>query len=363
MLIGFCSCLCALLITGLIIGLQPLHEKFSTDSDLQGPQKFHLKPVPRIGGLSILLSIVFLALVFLLYAPNTALLALQLVVCALPAFLMGFAEDLTKRISANIRLISTFIAAGIAYFWLDIGVIRVDLPFIDTWLMVLPISFILTIVAVAGLSHAVNIIDGFNGLAAMVVIIMLSSLAYVAFALQDVLIMQLSLSLIGIILGFFFWNFPLARIFLGDGGAYLLGFLLAELALLLLIRHPEISAIYPLLLCIYPIFETIFSIYRKRWIQGISPSLPDRQHLHMLVYTYLHYQLTKQNNAYLAWCNALTAPFLWLLCALAVVPATLFWDKPWLLFSTMVLFCYCYIQLYILLNAQNTKNCIKKLAL
>ena len=65
-------------------------------------------------------------------------------------------------------------------------------------------------------------------------------------------------------LGFFVWNFPAGLIFLGDGGAYFLGFYLAELAILLLHRNPEVSPMFPLLLCIYPVFETLFSIYRRK---------------------------------------------------------------------------------------------------
>ena len=64
-------------------------------------------------------------------------------------------------------------------------------------------------------------------------------------------------------LGFFVWNFPAGLIFLGDGGAYFLGFYVAELAILLLHRNPAVSPMFPLLLCIYPVFETLFSIYRR----------------------------------------------------------------------------------------------------
>ncbi|KVD68742.1 hypothetical protein WK15_32420 [Burkholderia ubonensis] len=73
-------------------------------------------------------------------------------------------------------------------------------------------------------------------------------------------------------------------IFPGDGGAYFIGFMLAELAILLVMRNREVSAWYPVLLFMYPIFETCFSIYRKKFVRGMSPGNPDGVHRHMLVY-------------------------------------------------------------------------------
>jgi UDP-N-acetylmuramyl pentapeptide phosphotransferase/UDP-N-acetylglucosamine-1-phosphate transferase len=82
------------------------------------------------------------------------------------------------------------------------------------------------------------------------------------------------------VLGFFVWNFPAGLIFLGDGGAYLLGFYVAELGVLLVQRNPDCRRCVQLLMCIYPIFETRFSIYRKKYLRGISPGVPDGVHLH-----------------------------------------------------------------------------------
>ena len=129
-----------------------------------------------------------------------------------------------------------------------------------------------------------NIIDGFNGLAAMCVLMMMLAIAYVAFLVGDSFIMTTALICIGAVLGFFVWNFPAGLIFLGDGGAYFLGLLLSELSFLLLLRNPQVSPIFPLLLCAYPIFETVFSIYREKVPARVVPGLPDTVHLHMVVY-------------------------------------------------------------------------------
>ncbi len=106
---------------------------------------------------------------------------------------------------------------------------RTDIPGLD-WLVAFPLGALLvTVFVVAGVANAVNIIDGFNGLASMCVVIMLIGLAYVAFAVDDRLIALLALAGVGAVLGFFVWNFPAGLVFLGDGGAYFLGFYVAEL--------------------------------------------------------------------------------------------------------------------------------------
>ena len=137
---------------------------------------------------------------------------------------------------------------------------------------------------VAGIANAVNIIDGFNGLASMCAVLMLISIGYVAFQVGDLAVMYMAAIGVGAVLGFFVWNFPLGLIFLGDGGAYFLGFFVAELAILLLHRNPGVSPMFPLLVCIYPVFETVFSIYRRVMLRGQPAGMPDGIHLHSLIY-------------------------------------------------------------------------------
>jgi UDP-N-acetylmuramyl pentapeptide phosphotransferase/UDP-N-acetylglucosamine-1-phosphate transferase len=96
----------------------------------------------------------------------------------------------------------------------------------------------------------------------------------VAFQVGDTADRALALAGIGAVLGFFLWNFPAGLIFLGDGGAYFLGFYVAEVSILLLVRNPEVSPLFPLLVCIYPVFETLFSIYRRRSCAPCRPACP-----------------------------------------------------------------------------------------
>ena len=115
-------------------------------------------------------------------------------------------------------------------------------------------------IAVGGCTHALNIIDGINGLAGMVAVLMAISIALVAWQVQDFPIFLIATALASATLGFLAWNFPFGRVFLGDGGAYFLGFMLAELAVLLVVRNPSVSPFYALAVLFYPVFETLFSI-------------------------------------------------------------------------------------------------------
>ena len=317
------------------------------DHDLSGPQKFHAHPVPRIGGLGILLGVAAGMVVLAWHDPSAMPWLAIFLSCALPAFLGGIAEDLTKTQSPRRRLALTAVSAGLAGWFLQALITRTDIPGLD-WVVAFPAGALLvTVFVVAGVANAVNIIDGFNGLASMYTVIMLSGLAYVAFAVDDRLIALLALAGVGAVLGFFVWNFPAGLVFLGDGGAYFLGFYVAELAILLLHRNPDVSPMFPLLLCIYPVFETLFSIYRKRYLRSMSPGLPDGVHFHMLVYKRLmRWAVGDRSARELTRRNSMTSPYLWMLCSLSVVPAVLCFDSTAiqagfiLLFAATCLFLY-----------------------
>ena len=151
----------------------------------------------------------------------------------------------------------------------------------------------------------------------------------------------------GAVLGFFVWNFPGGLIFLGDGGAYLLGFVLSELGVLLIVRNSLVSPLFPLLLCAYPIFETIFSIYRRRVLKGVASSQPDGIHLHTLIHRRLVRQLIGDTHEHrLRARNSMTSPYLWLLCSLSVIPAVAWWNNTAALSVFIVLFMISYVALY-----------------
>ena len=340
--------LVSFLMSLVIVRYAHMHAHFSADWDLAGVQKNHSRPVPRIGGLAI--TIGFVAVILSLYIRGPHWVAHQsmlLGVSALAAFAAGTIEDITKKVSPRERLIATMISALMAAWLLDARIVRIDVNSVDAILHIAIIAVPLTMVAVAGLANAINIIDGFNGFASMISAMMFLSLAYVAFQVGDAFIVAVSFTMIGAILGFFIWNFPGGHIFLGDGGAYFVGFMLAELAIILVMRHPNVSAWYPVLMVIYPIFETLFSIYRRRILRGVPAGYPDGVHLHTLIYKrLLRWAIGSKEERQRLRRNSMTAPYLWMLSLLAVAPATLFWHNTAVLVPFILVFIITYVWLY-----------------
>ena len=352
--------LTSLLITLLVIRYQHLHGHLTADHDLDGVQKFHATPVPRVGGVG-----VFLGLLGGLLAkwwgddpvatPNLILLA-----CALPAFGAGLVEDLTKRVGVRERLMATALSALLGGYFLGAWITRLDIPGLDSLLHppsirlgldAIALSGILSIgitaFAVAGVANAFNIIDGYNGLAGVVAIISLLGLAYVADVVGDRAVLVGALGLVGAIAGFLVWNYPYGLIFLGDGGAYVIGFLVAELSVLLVAHNPPVSPWFPLLLSFYPIFETLFTIFRRMVIGRTHPGLPDAAHLHQLIYRrVVRWAVGSQCHKQKTHRNALTSPYLWVMSTLAVLPATLCWQSTPMLQVFMLIFVGSYVWIY-----------------
>ncbi len=256
-------------ITGLIL----IAKKYKIGIDCKDkdkPQKMHCGDIPRIGGLGIFIGMLPVA---------TTHLGFLFILSAIPAFLAGFAEDLLDRLNPKKRLMIMVLSAILAIFLLnalvfDIGYIK--FPYV--------VAFVFTIVAIIGVINSINIIDGLNGLASGFSMIALFSFSVVLYQYHDYELLSISLTLLAATAGFFLFNFPYGKIFLGDGGSYLLGFSLAVLSILIVARHPEISPWYPLLVMIYPIWEVIFSIYRRKFLRNVDPMSPDKLHLHSLLY-------------------------------------------------------------------------------
>lgn len=347
LVVFFLSFFSAAALTLLLVRSSHLHGGLSKDFDLAGPQKFHSRPVPRVGGVGIFAA--FAAGVLTLAWRQVASVewVLTLLLCCAPAFVAGLVEDLTKQVSALRRLSFTALSALLGAWLLDASIARTEIPGLD-WIAAMPVgAAALAVFAVAGVANSVNIIDGMNGLASMCVAIMLAGLAYVALQVGDTLIASLAITVIGATLGFFLWNYPNGLIFLGDGGAYFLGFVLAELAILLLARNDTVSPMFPLLLCAYPVWETVFSMYRRKLLRGRPVGMPDGIHLHSLIYRRLmRWAIGSRDAAILTRRNALTAPYLWVLCSLSVIPATIWWDDTQALQMVLAAFVVGYVLLY-----------------
>ncbi len=314
----------------LILVTQPLHARFSMDSDLVGIQKFHLQPVPRIGGVAIVVGMLAVPLAIHLFRRDVILdpyarPMLFAIVAGMPAFLAGLVEDITKTVSVRARLIATFFSALLGAWLLDASLNRVDVIGLDTLLQFAPFSLVVTAIAVGGVANSVNIIDGFNGIASGSMIVFLAGIAALAHQAHDPLVLQLSLIGIGAALGILALNFPTGRIFIGDGGAYLLGFWLAEMAVLLVMRNAHITPWQLLAICAYPVSEVLFSMYRRRIIRKSAPGAPDRLHLHTLLYRRFICQRLSAHTTRRGWVrNAAVACFL----------------LPWMAFATTISVVY-----------------------
>ncbi|MEK8049899.1 glycosyltransferase [Ideonella sp. DXS22W] len=337
----------SLLVTMLVIRLSKSRVLRALDHDLSGPQKFHAKPVPRIGGVGIF-SGVMAGIGWLWWSGHHSdALAAQLMACSLPAFASGLTEDLTKTQSPRRRLFFTAVAAGLAAWFLGALIQRTELPGLDWVVGNRWGAALVTVFVVAGVANAINIIDGMNGLASMSAALILVSIGYVAFQVGDYTVLALAVAGTGAVLGFFIWNFPLGLVFLGDGGAYFLGFYVAELAILLLQRNPSVSPMFPLLVCIYPVFETVFSIYRRKVLRGQPVGMPDGIHLHSLIYRRaMRWAVGRDLARSRVRRNSMTSPYLWMLCMLAVLPAMLWYDSTPVLAGFIGLFVLVYSSLY-----------------
>jgi len=259
----------------------------------------------------------------------------------------GVVEDITNQVHARLRLLLTLFAAIVATLGLHLGLTRLDLGVLDgIWSHIPWAHALVAVVAIAGLPHAFNLIDGYNGLAGMVALICALALAYVALQVGDRQLAALALALAGSTAGFLVWNYPRGLIFAGDGGAYFWGATLALMALLLVQRHPQVSPWFPVLLLVYPVWEVVFSIARKLK-KGVSPGVADALHFHQLIYRRIVRGVFHEDLArYMLSRNNRTSPYLWGFTVLTVIPAAVFWNRTPVLIALTLVFIVGYVWCY-----------------
>lgn len=349
-LILFVSFTCGLIATLGVIASARHHAPWSADHDLSGPQKMHVAAVPRVGGVGIFVGVLCGVAAAMWARPEYRHELLLFVVCMLPAFGSGLWEDFTKAISPRRRMVALALSGLLGVTLLDGVILRSGWMPLDHLLLANGLGWIGTvgaIFAVTGVSNSVNIIDGMNGLASMCVVLMSSALALISWQVHDALVGSLAVATLGATSGFFVWNFPRGLIFLGDGGAYVLGFIVAELGILLSARHANVSMLAPLLIVMYPFFETLFSMYRRRVLQSRSMTQPDGIHLHTLIYRRLRRGgVNSRGVSDVRRANSSTSPFLWLLALVAIVPAAIWWNNSAVLSLALLLFVLAYLSVY-----------------
>jgi UDP-N-acetylmuramyl pentapeptide phosphotransferase/UDP-N-acetylglucosamine-1-phosphate transferase len=175
------------------------------------------------------------------------------------------------------------------------------------------------------------------------------ALAYVGYKVGDRELAGLMLCLAAAALGLLVWNYPRGLIFAGDGGAYFWGGCIGLTCVLLVQRHPNVSPWFPMLLLIYPVWETLFSVYRKI-ARGESPGLADALHFHQLIYRRLVRGLLDEDHAReMLRRNNKTSPYLWGFTVLTAVPAVLFWDNTPVLMAFCALVVATYVTGYLMI--------------
>ena len=188
-------------------------------------QTAHVNPTPRVGALGIYLGLIG-AWAFLPGGETKELIGL-LLVAGLPAWLFGMAEDITKRVGVVPRLLATMFSGALACMISGVALTRLDVPFIDQLLTWWPLAVVFTAFAVGGVANAINIIDGFHGLASGTSILALLALAVLAVLAGDTALAAVCVAAGAAVVGFWLINYPWGKLFMGDGGAYFTGFVLA----------------------------------------------------------------------------------------------------------------------------------------
>ncbi len=329
---------------------QRWHGRYTSDR-LHGVQKFHQGQTPRVGGVAIFIALavgVGWAELMPSLHPNTlpasTLNPRIVLLAALPAFLAGLADDLSLSESAFWRLVATLGSGVLAWWWGGVQLQRTGVPALDAALALAPMGLAFTAFALAGLANALNIIDGFNGQAGGYAVLALLALAAMAVQAGDAAVAPVCMALAAAVAGFVVVNFPQGRLFLGDGGAYLLGFLLGCAAIALVQRNAAVSPFSVLAVLAYPVWEVAFSLWRRRH-RGQALMQPDALHLHML----LQRRITRRRwpaATHGVWHNAAVAPFTWALAALGAAGGVWAWASTGRALLVLAVFVLAYCALY-----------------
>jgi UDP-GlcNAc:undecaprenyl-phosphate GlcNAc-1-phosphate transferase len=268
-------------------------------------QRIHLFEVPRFGGVVIFINIVIL--IFLIKNNDVQSLLGKITLAFFPAFLISLKEDIFYNVRAVWRFLSLFLASAI-FLSFNFSILpSFNIPMLDVYSNS-HLGFLIYCFSIVAVANGSNLIDGVNGLCSFVFLIIFSCIIFLSYSVQDISIMICASFFIFQILSFIIFNYPRGIIFLGDTGAYLLGFSASTLLFLLFSRHQQLSAINGLIILIYPITEILYTVLR-RFLSRVPIYKPDRKHLHLLIFEFLRPigRLKKYSN------NAVTPilAFLW----------------------------------------------------
>lgn len=241
----------------------------------------HQTPVSRLGGLAFAIAFVLVSILVIVFFPEDAertLVRYVLVVTSLMMFILGLWDDL-KPLGAKKKLIGQLLIASMVCAY-DIRIETVTNPFGGNAFDLGWLSWPVTMIWLVGLTNMINLIDGIDGLAAGVSLMLMGLLIYVGVSGGLTLPLMVAAGMAGALIGFLRYNFPPAKIYMGDSGAYFLGFLIAMLTLLNSHKGTVMAALVaPLFALALPILDISLAIMR-RGLRGLPIFRPDRGHLH-----------------------------------------------------------------------------------
>ena len=310
------------------------------DNNFVKPQAFHKYPVTRSGGMgSIICLIIFFYFYYLLYGK----ILYEYILISSSMFLIGFLDDLKINIKPSKRLLAMVFLLFMFIFFLPIKISNVDIQFLKFLMNSHLFSSIFVLLCFLFVINGANLIDGFNGLLSINLLIINVVLAYINLNSANQEFSYLITGQIVILLIFLFFNFPYSKIFLGDSGAYLMGSLVALNTIITNNLNPNISSFFFCTLLFYIFFEVFFSFFRKL-AQNKSPIYPDEQHLHMLSYYKISSFYGKEK------ANFINSIFLNLIYLILITPGLYFIESPSLsrywFFTLLILYMITYSRLY-----------------
>lgn len=273
--------------------------------------------VPRVGGLAIIACVALLS-VLVVDLPHDAAIALG---AAGVVAVVGLLDDLGFGRGPLLKLTVSLAAAAVTVALTDVYVSHINTPILSQLFEYTPFAIAVSILALAGMCHGVNLIDGLHGLALSFAVIAFVALTVIAQSVGEQKVASLALCLAGACLGLMAFNFPSGSIFTGDVGSYFLGFVLAWIAIYLCHHHAEVSPWAMLCIFAYPIVDVGYSAGR-RMINGQNPLWGDRQHFHHRVFKLIGHKLSNQIKTNVIMTTTVCATFAAIPAILASLHAT-----------------------------------------
>ena len=310
------------------------------DRDFSKPQAFHLHAISRSGGVAGIISLnIFFLIYFLLYSK---ILYEYIFICNL-MFVIGFLDDIKIKVSPLKRLLMMIFSLLFSIHFMSIGIFNIDIPFLSNFLKNDIFSSIFVLLCFLFIINGANLIDGFNGLLVINLVIINSVLLYINISNGNNEFSIFLIAQIIILLSFLLFNFPSAKIFLGDGGSYAIGSLVALNSIITNNLNPNYSSFFFCTLLFYLFFEVFFSFLRKI-VQKKSPVHPDSNHLHMLIYKKISLKFGRDKGNYINSIVINSGYFI------LVLPAIYFAKDPviskYWFFSLIAIYLLIYFRLY-----------------